>query len=274
MYTSLCAILVGTTTFTNAFAFTFSPATKLDKFHIPFEKSKHVTSRSRFKRSLCSTSSEESNAEWTPLIEEPNNPHPPVKKKIISAGASEKDLPPPQSKVTISYVTTLASPDDINWNEHDVVNCFLVEQQGLHEMLSTAFIDKKITLEKMLDMENFFTDDFIKDDLGIENKIQAKKLAMAVRRLKNTREEYLDANTSDNPLILDSNTEFTFSLGAGKVIQAMEALVGSMSKGEKAKMVCRADYGYGKEGLRKRNGDVIVPSFADLCFEIELLDFV
>ena len=53
----------------------------------------------------------------------------------------------------------------------------------------------------------------------------------------------------------------------------MEMLVSGMTKGERAKMICRVDYGYGKEGLRKRNGEEFVPPFADFCFEIELLDF-
>ena len=220
--------------------------------------------------------------EYESLIKEIDNPHPPVKKKIIVPSPTENESmqPTPNSKVTISYVTTLATENDINWNEFDVVNCFLKEQQGLYESLSSSFIEQRITLEKMLDVENFFTDEFIqgatnseKGGLGVENKIQAKKLAMAVRRLKTTRDEYSAKIDGNDPLILDSNEEFSFVLGAGKVIQAMDKLVGTMRKGEKTKMVCRADFGYGKEGLRKRNGDILVPSFADLCFEIELLDY-
>lgn len=212
--------------------------------------------------------SKDSDSEWISLIDEPNNPHPPVKKQIITPGPDKDSTPPTSSKVTISYVTTLASRDDIEWNEYDVVNSFLKEQQGLYELLQSKFIENEITAAKMFDMDHFFTDDFIQTELGIQNKIQGKKLAMAVRRLKNTREENVDMSR-----VLDSKDEFSFILGEGKVLKAMETLVSGMTKGEKAKMICRADYGYGKEGLRRRDGDEIIPSFADLCFEIELLDF-
>ena len=41
--------------------------------------------------------------------------------------------------------------------------------------------------------------------------------------------------------------------------------------GERVVVICRSDYGYGKEGLRTSKGDVIVPPFATLCFDLTLV---
>lgn len=55
------------------------------------------------------------------------------------------------------------------------------------------------------------------------------------------------------------------------MIKAMELAVRSMKVGERALLVCRSDYGYGAEGLRTGKGDVMVPPFATLCFELNLV---
>jgi FKBP-type peptidyl-prolyl cis-trans isomerase len=61
-------------------------------------------------------------------------------------------------------------------------------------------------------------------------------------------------------------------LGKGKAIKAMELAVASMVGGERAKITARSDYCYGKDGLRRSNGDVMVPPFATLEFDITLLE--
>jgi len=71
-------------------------------------------------------------------------------------------------------------------------------------------------------------------NLGITNKIQAKKLAMTIRRFKSTREQ--DKHNDSSP-IFDAIEVFSFVLGEGKVLQAMEMLFSGMTKGEKAKMI-------------------------------------
>jgi FKBP-type peptidyl-prolyl cis-trans isomerase len=60
-------------------------------------------------------------------------------------------------------------------------------------------------------------------------------------------------------------------LGDGKVIKAMELAVSSMKVGERALVACRADYGYGSDGLRTTRGDILVPPFSTLCFDIKLV---
>ena len=70
---------------------------------------------------------------------------------------------------------------------------------------------------------------------------------------------------------LERGKSFTFTLGSGKVIKAMDLAVATMNVNEKAQIVCRSDYGYGSEGYRTNQGDVVVPPFRTLCFEIELL---
>jgi peptidylprolyl isomerase len=59
-------------------------------------------------------------------------------------------------------------------------------------------------------------------------------------------------------------------LVAGKVIPGMQAGITSMKPGETAQLKIRSDYAYGSEGYRKRNGDVMVPPFATLQFELKL----
>lgn len=44
----------------------------------------------------------------------------------------------------------------------------------------------------------------------------------------------------------------------------------SMKEGERARFVLRADQAYGKKGLR-RKGEIIVPPFATLDFNMKLL---
>ena len=56
------------------------------------------------------------------------------------------------------------------------------------------------------------------------------------------------------------------------MIRAMDLAVSSMSVGERAKLICRSDYAYGSEGLRSAKGDIIVPPFATLCFELKLIN--
>jgi FKBP-type peptidyl-prolyl cis-trans isomerase len=44
-----------------------------------------------------------------------------------------------------------------------------------------------------------------------------------------------------------------------------------MKVGDHVEIKCRSDYAYGKEGLRRSNGDILVPEYATLCFNIKLL---
>jgi FKBP-type peptidyl-prolyl cis-trans isomerase len=114
----------------------------------------------------------------------------------------------------------------------------------------------------------FFTEDFLMNELGLSNKIQCKKLVMASKRLTKQQDDFPAG------LEFDSSAErgpFKFTLGAGKVIRAYELAVATMLEGERAEIICRADLAYMAEGYRKRNGDVVVPPFATLRFDIKLL---
>jgi FKBP-type peptidyl-prolyl cis-trans isomerase len=76
------------------------------------------------------------------------------------------------------------------------------------------------------------------------------------------------------PLEFDSSKErgpFKFTLEQGKAIMAYELAVATMKQGEKAEIICRSDYAYGAEGIRRPNGDVVGPPFDTLRFEIYLL---
>lgn len=64
----------------------------------------------------------------------------------------------------------------------------------------------------------------------------------------------------------DREKPFQFTIGRGDVIKGWDEGVMQMSLGEKAILHITSDYGYGERGA----GDVI-PSNADLDFQVELL---
>ena len=61
---------------------------------------------------------------------------------------------------------------------------------------------------------------------------------------------------------------FKFQIGMGSVVKGWDEGVATMHKGEKAELFCRADYGYGEDGLPPR-----IPGGATLKFEVELLSW-
>uniref|UniRef100_A0A7S4MYM8 peptidylprolyl isomerase n=1 Tax=Odontella aurita TaxID=265563 RepID=A0A7S4MYM8_9STRA len=204
--------------------------------------------------------------EWISLT--PESPGA-VAKRTLEEGSG--DLSPKGSEVSIDYVGTLMpSTGIVEWSPRDAVECWLSSQQGVPNDMADKFLAKGVGGSLLTD--GSFTDEFVKEALGIENRIQCKKLSMAARRLAKQIEEYPSPPT--DPIVFDSSEErgaYIFKLGAGKAIKGMDLAVAAMKKGEKAEVVCRADYAYGSEGLRKLDGAVVVPPFATLKFEITLL---
>ena len=195
---------------------------------------------------------------WISLTEDNNA----VQKQVLEEGSGTQVAQPGQT-VEIDYIGTLG---EIDWGVEGVIECWLVEQQGL-EGLADGFREKKIDAAKLMD-PTFFTEDFVAETFGLSNKIQIKKLVMASKRLAKAAVEYpvghqFDANKEGDP--------FIFVVGKKKVIRGVELAVASMKEGEHASIKCRSDYAYGKEGYRKANGDVMVPEYATLCFDIKLL---
>jgi hypothetical protein len=195
--------------------------------------------------------------DWISLVENGS-----VQKRILEPGTGE--APQKGSEVEVEYTGTLVGEGD--WSAQDVVDCWLKNQQGL-DHLADAFVAAEIDGSKLMDT-SFFTEDFLMNEMGLSNKIQCKKLVMASKRLAKQQDDF-PAGTE-----FDSSTErgpFKFALGAGKAIRAYDVAVATMLEGERAEIICRADYAYGAEGFRKRNGDVVVPPFATLRFDIKLL---
>ncbi|KAL9186890.1 hypothetical protein ACHAXT_010610 [Thalassiosira profunda] len=202
--------------------------------------------------------------EWTPLVDAiGENEMSPVRKHILQEGGGE--CPPKGSTVEIEYAGTLLGETD--WSASDVVECWLSQLQGL-DHLSPTFAENAIDGAKLMD-DSFFTEGYCMETLGISNKIQAKKLIMASKRLTKQQSEY-PAGTEFDSSISRGKT-YAFQLGKGKAIKAIDLAVAKMRVGERAVVACRSDYGYGAEGLRTSKGDVLVPPFASLCFEIELV---
>ena len=202
---------------------------------------------------------------WTSLIEDIQDENAPVKKLILQEG--DGDVPQKGSMVEIEYVGTLGS-SQASWTVDDVLECWLKNQQGLYDILAAPFSEKNVN-GNMLFNEEVFNEEFVAQELGVTNKMQCKKTIMATKRLRKQMEEFPQGQEFDSSISRGKSYEFV--LGQGKVIRGMDLLVSSMKVGEKAQVVCRSDYGYGNEGYRKTTGEVVVPPFATLCFDITLL---
>ncbi|KAL7480681.1 hypothetical protein ACHAW6_006346 [Cyclotella cf. meneghiniana] len=200
---------------------------------------------------------------WIPLVPVENDFQSPVRKIVTDEGTG--DTPQCGSTVEIEYIGTLVG--EKHWSSDDVVSCWLSQLQGLSD-LSQLFLDQDIDGSMLLD-ETRFTEDYCVQELGISNKINAKKLIMAARRISKQQEEHEPGHVFDSSTTRGKN--FSFVLGGGKAIKAIDLAVSSMKVGEQAKLVCRSDYAYGSEGLRSTKGDTIVPPFATLHFDLKLI---
>ena len=189
---------------------------------------------------------------------------------VIALG---QDLPPPGDsnmapgdKLVISYTGTLAQSQ---WSSEEVVKCWLNEQQGFEDAVE-KFLEHKVDETMLTDAEHF-TEEFIVKNLGMENasKIKVKKLVMAAKRLATARSEFPVGEG------FDSNDQYEIEWGVKpKLIPGMRhALEYMLAAGlESVSVKCRSDYAYGPEGYRKRTGEVLIPPFASLQFDITLVE--
>eukprot|EP00537_Pseudo-nitzschia_pungens_P013408 CAMPEP_0172385334 /NCGR_PEP_ID=MMETSP1061-20121228/3007_1 /TAXON_ID=37318 /ORGANISM="Pseudo-nitzschia pungens, Strain cf. pungens" /LENGTH=275 /DNA_ID=CAMNT_0013114303 /DNA_START=52 /DNA_END=879 /DNA_ORIENTATION=- len=231
-----------------------------------------------------SSSSSGATSTWTNLV--PDDDSAPVRKKVVEdSSESAARIPQPGETVSIEYVGRLVLNNNNNnnnenddddslcdgigigsWTTPGVLECWLKEQQGLYDVLGPALEERSIDSRALLDL----TEDGLEGMDVLSNKIQRKKTIMAIRRLKTTLSEFREGATFDASGDRGDGV-YRFVLGRGKTIRAMELGVASMAVGERSTLVCRADYGYGSEGYRKSGGDVVVPPFCGLEFDVKLV---
>ncbi|KAF8451405.1 hypothetical protein BGX38DRAFT_1183219 [Terfezia claveryi] len=86
------------------------------------------------------------------------------------------------------------------------------------------------------------------------------------------RVHYVGTRKGDQgtPVKFDSSRDrgepFEVKIGIGRVIKAWDALIPTMSLGEKANFTCPPEFAYGQSGYPP-----IIPADATLTFEVELL---
>lgn len=151
---------------------------------------------------------------------------------------------------------------ELYWTPDEVIQCWLSTLQGQEDLVS-VFREHGIDSQQLLSHE-YFTEDFVVNQLGVTNKIKAKKLVMAAKRLQ--------SNVRDFPVgtVFDANTNYAINFEKSTIIRGMTVGISSMSVGEQCRLVLRCDAAYGSEGLRRRDGDVMVPPYATLCFLMTL----
>ena len=179
--------------------------------------------------------------------------------------------------ITIKYSGTLVGEDW--WSPVDVADCWLKEIQGM-DVYVDKVLEEKIDASLLMDPDRF-TESFVSSTFGIDNKIQCKKFVMAAKRLQKVREEF-EVGTlfdSNDRFEVDKNRRLIKGMRLA-VDKMMEMMTVPLADGESSdenestssiSIVCRSDFAYGSEGLRKSNGDVIVPPFATLRFDVERL---
>lgn len=72
----------------------------------------------------------------------------------------------------------------------------------------------------------------------------------------------------------DRGQPFQTAIGVGRVIRGWDEGVQQLSLGQKAKLICSPDYGYGPRGFPPGTCDAltqVIPPNSTLVFEVELL---
>lgn len=175
--------------------------------------------------------------DWVTLAES-------VRKIVLEDGSGE--LPKPGSDVELEYTGTLRG--ETEWSTDEVVRCWLSNLQGL-DSLAEIFIEQEIDGSKLMD-STYFTEEYCLGELGIENKIQAKKLVMAAKRISRQQEEFQPGTQFDSSVTRGKN--YSFKMGEGRVIRAIDLAVSTMKVGERARVQCNSDFAYGPRDSEHR----------------------
>ena len=187
-----------------------------------------------------------------------------------AADAEPSSSPVDGTDITMSYQGTIQNGITTGggWTVEEVIQCWLAEQQGLEENIAEVFRAEALDEAKLCDTTSFFTEDYIRENLGIKNKIGGKKLLMAVKRLKKARSGLAADGSYPYGHIFDTQEQYPVTLGNTKLIRGMDLGLRTMVSNQEtsAFLQIRSDYGYGAEGYRKTTGEIMIPPYATLCF--------
>lgn len=140
-------------------------------------------------------------------------------------------------------------------------------QKGIDEWIDKMNAQELLMIKDYLERENIQA---AKIDSGVYKQVlkegRGNALAAGKTVTVNYTAHFIDGREFDNTYVRQE--PFKFLLGSGKTVAGFEIALSSMKKGEKSLFVIPSKQGYGPDG---RKG--IIPKFATLIFEVEMVDF-
>jgi len=140
-------------------------------------------------------------------------------------------------------------------------------QKGIDDWIDKMNAQELLIIKDYLERENIQA---AKIDSGIYKQVLKEGRGSLTASGKTVTINYIgyfiDGREFDNTFVRQE--PFKFLLGSGKTVAGFEIALSTMKKGEKARFVIPSKQGYGPEG---RKG--IIPKFATLIFDVEMIDF-
>jgi FKBP-type peptidyl-prolyl cis-trans isomerase 2 len=140
-------------------------------------------------------------------------------------------------------------------------------QKGIDDWIDKMYAQELLIIKDYIERENLQAS---KIDSGVYKKVLKEgrgTLTAAGKTVTvNFIGHFIDGREFDNTY--KRNEPFKFCLGSGKTVPGFETALATMKKGEKARFIIPSKQGYGPYG---RKG--VIPKFATLIFDVEMIDF-